>query len=145
MVKASRTPAQLAEALRRRLAKSEANIEQWLHKIGQESVTWARENGSYDDQTANLRNSTGYAIYKDGQLRDWVLDDRGHPEASTQAIRGRSSFEGAIPNEGWALVIYAGMNYGIAVEARGRIVLSGALDSSPHNQLLVEALQNATR
>lgn len=144
MARASRTPAQLAEALRRHLGKAEGNIEKWLHRVGQEAVNWARTNYTYNDITGNLRNSTGYAVYKDGQLRDWVLEDDGHPEAAASAYRGQSAWAGSVPNEGWSLVIFAGMNYGIWVEARGYVVLAGALDNSEANKLLMEAMRNVT-
>ena len=108
-----------------------------LNRIGVEAVNWARENGNYTDRTGNLRNSINYAIFKDSKL----LQDNGN--LTSEQIS-------AISNEiekvnGYTLVIYAGMYYGIYVEARGYVVLSGALEASETSKLLIEALGNAVR
>jgi len=108
-----------------------------LNRIGVEAVNWARENGNYTDRTGNLRNSINYAIFKDSKL----LQDNGN--LTSEQIS-------AISNEiekvnGYTLVIYAGMYYGVYVEARGYVVLSGSLQASETSKLLVEALGNAVR
>ena len=38
-----------------------------LQYLGELCVKQARENGSYTDQTGNLRSSIGYAIFQDGK------------------------------------------------------------------------------
>lgn len=108
-----------------------------LNRIGVEAVNWARQNGNYTDRTGNLRNSINYAIFKDSKL----LHDNGN--LTSEQIS-------AISNEiekvnGYTLVIYAGMYYGIYVEARGYVVLSGSLQASETSKLLAEALGNAVR
>ncbi len=108
-----------------------------LNRIGVEAVNWARENGNYTDRTGNLRNSINYAIFKDSKL----LQDNG--SLTSEQIS-------AISNEiekvnGYTLVIYAGMYYGVYVEARGYVVLSGALEASETSKLLSEALGEAVR
>jgi hypothetical protein len=108
-----------------------------LNRIGVEAVNWARENGNYTDRTTNLRNSVNYAIFKDSKL----LHDNGNLTSEQISL---------ISNElekvnGYTLVIYAGMYYGIYVEARGYTVLSGALEASETSKLLMEALGNAVR
>ena len=108
-----------------------------LNRIGVEAVNWARQNGNYTDRTSNLRNSINYAIFKNGKL----YNDYG---------RLTSEQVSYITNEiekvnGYTLVVYAGMYYGIYVEARGYSVLSGALEASETSKLLTEALGNAVR
>ena len=108
-----------------------------LNRIGVEAVNWARQNGNYTDRTSNLRNSINYAIFKNGKL----YNDYG---------RLTSEQVSYITNEiekvnGYTLVVYAGMYYGIYVEARGYTVLSGALEASETSKLLTEALGNAVR
>ena len=108
-----------------------------LNRIGVEAVNWARENGNYTDRTSNLRNSINYAIFKDGKL----YNDFGNL-TSEQISYITNEIE--IVN-GYTLVIYAGMYYGVYVEARGYVVLSGPLQASETSKLLVEALGNAVR
>ena len=108
-----------------------------LNRIGVEAVNWARENGNYTDRTGNLRNSINYAIFKDSKL----LQDNGN---LTSEQISSISIELEKVN-GYTLVIYAGMYYGVYVEARGYVVLSGALQASETSKLLVEALGNAVR
>lgn len=108
-----------------------------LNRIGVEAVNWARENGNYTDRTGNLRNSINYAIFKDSKL----LQDNGNL-TSEQISYITNEIEKV---NGYTLVIYAGMYYGVYVEARGYVVLSGALQASETSKLLVEALGNAVR
>lgn len=108
-----------------------------LNRIGVEAVNWARQNGNYTDRTSNLRNSVDYAIFKDGKL----YFDHGNLTSEQVSY---------ITNEiqkvnGYTLIVYAGMYYGIYVEARGYVVLSGALEASETSKLLIEALGNAVR
>jgi hypothetical protein len=139
----SRTPKQLANALREKLIKSEEAIVLTLHRIGQEAVNWARENGTYTDQTGNLRNSIGYAIYKDGKSIDWMHDDRGHIQAHIDALSASGQFQKEIPSTGYCCVVFAGMEYGIFVESYGYTVLSGSVEASPIKKLLDRALRKA--
>lgn len=108
-----------------------------LNRIGVEAVNWARQNGNYTDRTGNLRNSINYAIFKDSKL----LQDNGN--LTSEQISSISNELEKV--NGYTLVIYAGMYYGIYVEARGYVVLSGALEASETSKLLIEALGNAVR
>lgn len=104
----------------------------FLAKIGEEMARYARETGSYEDRSGNLRNSIGYIVIQNGTA---VVD----------------SFEGNIPSrEGYAgdanlahkkgleyamqvghtlggyktyLVMVAGMEYAVFVQSKGRVVL----------------------
>ena len=108
-----------------------------LNRIGVEAVNWARQNGNYTDRTGNLRNSINYAIFKDSKL----LQDNG--SLTSEQISSISNELEKV--NGYTLVIYAGMYYGVYVEARGYVVLSGSLQASETSKLLAEALGNAVR
>lgn len=108
-----------------------------LNRIGVEAVNWARQNGNYTDRTGNLRNSINYAIFKDSKL----LQDNGN--LTSEQISSISNELEKV--NGYTLVIYAGMYYGVYVEARGYVVLSGSLQASETSKLLAEALGNAVR
>ena len=141
----SRTPKQLADALRAKLAKSDDAIVLTLHRIGQEAVNWARDNGSYIDRTGNLRNSIGYALYKDRRLLDWVHDDGGHSQAHSDAMAAKSLFEREVPDKGYACIVFAGMEYGLFGEAKVYTVLSVSVQASPVMKLLDQALKKAVK
>ena len=48
--------------------QAEAAIYEKLQEAGEYFVKLARESGSYQDQTGNLRSSIGYVIVKDGAV-----------------------------------------------------------------------------
>lgn len=90
--------------------------------IGEEAVRIARQNGSYNDITGNLRSSIGYAIIKNGvpvtvgatEAFSGTKGDGSAGIAQGQAflkkIAGRYS-------RGIALIVVAGMNYAVYVES----------------------------
>lgn len=41
---------------------------EYLCKLGEEVVKYAKENGNYTDRTANLRNSIGYIVVQSGKV-----------------------------------------------------------------------------
>lgn len=128
---------ELIQKLRNYIAQDEKNIEMVLHRIGQEAVNWARENGNYMDRTGNLRNSIGYVIFKDGV--DIAFEGNQPAKQNKNVIINLTKDK--IPDRGYALIVYAGMEYGIYVEAKGYIVLSGALENSPTAKALEHALK----
>ena len=52
---------QMRESVDNRLAME-------LRQVGEEAVTFSKENKGYHDRTANLKNSISYALFKDGEL-----------------------------------------------------------------------------
>ena len=133
----NKTPDELIQKLRNYIAQDDRNIEMILHRIGQEAVNWARENGNYTDRTGNLRNSIGYVIFK--HRVDIAFEGNQPAKQNKDVIINLTKDK--IPNKGYALVVYAGMEYGIYVEAKGYIVLSGALENSPTAKALKQALK----
>lgn len=123
--------------------RAEEKILKLLQAGGEKFVEIARKNGSYHDQTGNLRSSVGYVIAKDG---DVIIENFKRSEKGINGSEGISkgrqlaeevslSFTG-----GYILVGVAGMDYAAAVEARGNEVVTGA--SIQCNEYLKEALQS---
>lgn len=95
--------------------------------VGESCIREARDNGSYMDQTGNLRSSIGYVVVVDGQVvRKNVVDlvkngTEGTKEA--EAFLERLATE---HSDGICLIVVAGMNYASYVEGRGYNVLTSA-------------------
>lgn len=95
--------------------------------VGESCIREARENGSYMDQTGNLRSSIGYAVVVDGQIVQTKI--------SAQVMNGvdgkgaATAFLSRLSSEypsGIYLIVVAGMNYASYVEERGKNVLTSA-------------------
>lgn len=89
-----------------------------LSYVGIESVNFAKKNGSYQDQTGNLRASVGYAVIVDGEVRK----SQTVPEESASLIDELANRF----NRGMVLVVVAGMEYAAAVESKGYDVITGS-------------------
>ena len=83
-----------------------------MELVGITGVDWARIHGSYKDHTGNLRNSVNYVILKDGVPTRPVTNE--NEQIAIASIKEKHKLD---------LVIYAGMYYGLFVEARGFTVL----------------------
>jgi type IV secretory pathway VirB6-like protein len=95
-----------------------------LHAVGEQFIADARNNGTYTDRTGNLRSSIGYIIYKDGK----PFND-SFPGNKTDGIRTWpqvASGQAKVPQKGFALVVVAGMNYALYVEAKNYDVITGS-------------------
>lgn len=102
-----------------------------LGYIGETCVKEARLKGSYQDQTYNLRSSTGYVIVRNGE----ILRKGGFEEAGKAGITGeKGCVDGLsyakhlalIQPAGFALVVVAGMAYAKYVSDKGYDVLDSA-------------------
>lgn len=120
------------DAIDKKIAKeinrAENEILKKLSFIGENAVNDARGNGDYMDNTGNLRSSIGYTILKNGETVRTSSFDRVKQEASKAKIEStklldelRTKF-----NTGFVLIVVAGMDYAVTVEARGRNVLSSS-------------------
>lgn len=120
------------DAIDKKIAKeinrAENEILKKLSFIGENAVNDARANGDYMDNTGNLRSSIGYTILKNGETVRTSSFDRVKQEASKAKREStklldelRSKF-----NTGFVLIVVAGMDYAVTVEARGRNVLSSS-------------------
>lgn len=121
-----------------KMQKAEPVILTMLQKIGEEFVRNARLNGSYKDQTGNLRNSIGYVILKNGEqlFENFTLAARVSAKGKTKFTKGSAEgkeiamqlIKDLTPQfpTGIVLIVVAGMNYAAAVESKGREVLTGS-------------------
>lgn len=111
----------------------------WLKVLGERVVKYARQNGNYTDQTANLRNSIGYIIIQSNRV---VYDSfvgsttprnvtRGEPNAERAHQLGLNYAKKVGATLGGYktyLVWVAGMEYARYVEAKGYDVIQGSGD-----------------
>ena len=99
-----------------------------LYYLGEMCVNEARQNGSYKDRTGNLRSSIGYGVFKDGQpIGTGGFEPlEGATDEGSQTGRNLLMKIGGEHTEGYVLVVVAGMNYGVYVEARGYNVLTSS-------------------
>lgn len=92
------------------------NIEKIMHEVGKIGVKWAVQNHEFSNRTGNLEDSYGYAVYFNGTISGSPFVT--NPQA-TQRNEGESGHEEAVrflssyrpSNEGWTLVVVAGMSY----------------------------------
>lgn len=92
-----------------------------LSYIGEECIRIARENGSYNDITGNLRSSIGYVILYDGKPVQYGASkqysgekgngEQGAPAAEALLQKLQAKFPWGI-----VLIVCAGMNYAAYVE-----------------------------
>lgn len=96
--------------------------------VGERCLIEARDGGTYQDQTGNLRSSIGYAVLMNGQViqtdcADKVKDGSEGLSEGQQYLRSRIL---KASKRGIVLIVTAGMNYAEYVEAKGYVVLSNA-------------------
>ena len=99
----------------------------FLQSVGERVVKYAREHGSYTDQTGNLRHSIGYVIIQYGKVvSENFSSGNGYPEAQQEAREAAMKVASELPKmhtyRGWV----AGMEYARYVEARGYDVIQGS-------------------
>lgn len=94
---------------------------------GELCVTKARNEGSYKDRTGNLRSSIGYTVTDNGKvIKKGGLQTVG---SGSQGATEGSRFMQELINQnkkGIVLIVCAGMNYSLRVEAKGYDVLASS-------------------
>lgn len=99
----------------------------FLQSVGERVVKYAREHGSYTDQTGNLRHSIGYVIIQYGKVvSENFSSGNGYPEAQQEAREAAMKVASELPKMHTYLVWVAGMEYARYVEARGYDVIQGS-------------------
>ncbi|WP_279167837.1 hypothetical protein [Muribaculum intestinale] len=101
--------------------------------IGEECVRIAREQGTYNDITGNLRNSIGYVLVRNGDIICKNFEERVASKV-IDAANGKGILQGqALAEElakrftkGYALIVVAGMHYAHYVESLNKDVLDSA-------------------
>lgn len=118
---------QIMQYMQDELTAYERIIIRILARCGEKCVIQAREFGSYQDQTGNLRSSTGYVIVKNGQIinASGFEPVKGGAEGSSEGQSFVQKLASEFP-QGIALIVVAGMNYAAYVEAKGKDVLTSS-------------------
>lgn len=103
-----------------------------LCNVGEQCIIEARNNGSYEDQTGNLRSSIGYAVLMNGQViqSDHVEKIKNGDEGVSEGIKYLQSRIKKASKKGTCLIVTAGMNYAEYVETK-KVVLSSAELKAP--------------
>lgn len=128
MIRMTTPMAAIDKKIAKEINRAENEILKKLSFIGENAVNDARANGDYLDHTGNLRSSVGYTILKDGETVRTSSFDRVKQEAS-EAKRESTKLLDELRtkfNTGFVLIVVAGMDYAVTVEARGRNVLSSS-------------------
>ena len=122
-MKAQFTSKDIQDFLQMKKKRLEAAILEALKFVGEEFITICRENGTYTDQTGNLRSSIGYMIFQNGQV---VFESFPGSNAPAVEIARRVALDAAqrLGGNGFLFVGVAGMEYAASVEARGFDVIS---------------------
>lgn len=104
-----------------------------LCNVGEQCIIEARNNGSYMDQTGNLRSSVGYAVLINGQViqSDHVDKIKDGDEGVSEGLMFLQKRIKQASKKGVCLIVTAGMNYAEYVEAKGYVVLSSAEQKAP--------------
>lgn len=122
------------EELQKRLNEMKESVDNRLamelRQVGEEAVTFSKENKGYHDRTANLKNSISYALFKDGELLEQHIgnipkpnEDAGGQAQVADNLSRYATQEGVVKPQGYTLIVVAGMNYGKYVEDKGYNVL----------------------
>lgn len=139
------TSEEFAKKLTEKFSKLDSLIIRNLSYLGEECVNLARDLGSYNDRTGNLRNSVGYVLVANGEVvkknfersaQIKTVISRGKNAGNERISKGskdglKAGEELAIQianthQTGYALIVVAGMNYALEVESKGKVVLTGA-------------------
>ncbi len=88
-----------------------------------------RMGGGYDDQTGQLRSSTGGIIFKDGKVlyEDFELSPYGTDKAPGLKEGRDLAYAQLRGSTGWGIIIVAGKEYAGWVQAKGLTVADTAL------------------
>ena len=95
--------------------------------VGEQAVNEARQNHRYKDQTGNLTSSIGYCVLDNGSVVSEssfeVVNDGKQGSQEGRNFLGRQKAE---HQTGIALIVVAGMEYAVYVEAMNLNVLDSA-------------------
>ena len=103
-----------------------------LAEVGEAFVNAAREKtpaeGSFNDQTGDLRSSIGWVIARDGN----ILTAKFEGKTAEGRAQGQKTADEVLRqySKGFVLVVVAGMNYAAAVESKGKDVITGSIPAA---------------
>ncbi|RKU75664.1 hypothetical protein DW945_22180 [Parabacteroides sp. AM44-16] len=123
------TRQEIKQLLARRIEFINRAIILQLQRLGEKCVNHAREIDKtigFEDQTGNLRSSIGYVIYLNGKPMGENFEKvKGGDEGIEKGRKLAKEVAGKYPR-GFLLVVVAGMEYALYVEANNRDVLTSA-------------------
>ncbi len=117
------TSADINNFIKRKIAIVEDVIKDQLIDVAEQFVANARSVNTYTDRTRNLRGSIGYTLAKDGH--EIFGNYEGTTTGQSVAKRLVISISQKFPR-GFVLVVVAGMEYAVFVEAKGYDVVTGS-------------------
>ena len=103
------------------------SIAKALCYVGELCLIEARDGGTYEDRSGNLRSSIGYAVLINGQVLQYACVEKVK-DGSEGLVQGLEYLRSRIQKaskKGIVLIVTAGMNYAEYVETK-RVVLSRA-------------------
>ena len=127
-----------------------------LRMLGERCVIHARsipKSSGFEDQTGNLRSSIGYVIFKDGVALHSFYK-KVQPKVFNEGVIYNGAEKGEAlaksigkDKQGICLIVTAGMNYAVYLEAKGRDVLTSAevLAKQELPRMLNELLANISK
>lgn len=109
---------------------------EYLSRLGEQVVKYAKDNGNYTDRTANLRNSIGYIVVQSGNVIVESFTGGASPKEAggdeTRAKEAGLEYARRVVSEyrkdKTYLVWVAGMEYAAYVEAKDYDVIQGSGD-----------------
>lgn len=121
---------QLREKIAKRYEEIALTLATALKQVGEEAVTYSKDNKEYRDHTSNLKNSISYVLYFDGQpVYEYIgviPDPSATPKGQAvvkESIDTYAERIGVSSMKGFTLILVAGMEYGKYVEDKGYNVL----------------------
>lgn len=122
------------EALKKRLMEKKQAVDNvlsmMLAELGEKAVTFSKDNKSYKDHTANLKNSISFAVFCDGKLVNKVVGSipepdkvKGGQSQVDNILEEYASKDGVVAPKGYTIIVVAGMSYAKHVEDKGYNVL----------------------
>ena len=103
-----------------------------LAMVGEAFAKAAREKtpaeGSFTDQTGDLRSSIGYVVARDGNILIGKFDGKT-AEGKAQGQKIADEVLRKNPR-GFILIVVAGMEYAAAVESKGKDVITGSIPAA---------------
>lgn len=104
-----------------------------LELVGWEFVKMARDktasSGGFNDVTGNLRSSIGFAVVDHGTVKKENYEVSKGGQKKAEGIQEAKNFIRTLKgnfDDGFALIVVAGMGYAAAVESRGKDVITGS-------------------
>jgi len=113
-----------------------------LIRIGNEFVNSARSTSTYQNQTYNLRSSIGYVIANNGVVVKRNYEQFGDANIGVTEGLNLADEVAAENSNGIVLIVTAGMNYALYVEAMGYDVLTGSI---PNESQVLESFNQMVK